>query len=355
MNLKREPGLVVSAAFHVLALGLSAGALSSPKPFNVQVESLPVEILSPKEFDQITRGEKTAKSVTETKAARVEKLNEIETPKPDAAPLAKQDVVTPTRVNTPKPQPQDDRAEDEDEIEDKPKPAKTTPQPQPKVAEPEPKKPEPKPEPKLAEAKPEPKPEPKKPDTKPEVKKEPAKPEPKKLDDIAKKLNELPDTKAQKAVSKPASAQENAKPFDASKVAALLDKREPSRTASTGRQVQTTASLGSATGTAAKLSVSQRSAIDGAIRDHLSSCWNPPYTAGADKLNVRVRFALKQDGSLEAQPQILNTNADPMFRAQAESALRAVRKCSPFKLPAEHYAYWQNVEVNFDPKDMFGG
>jgi colicin import membrane protein len=39
----------------------------------------------------------------------------------------------------------------------------------------------------------------------------------------------------------------------------------------------------------------------------------------------------------------------------AESALRAVRRCQPYTMPAAKYDIWRDVEVTFDPRDMFGG
>jgi colicin import membrane protein len=45
---------------------------------------------------------------------------------------------------------------------------------------------------------------------------------------------------------------------------------------------------------------------------------------------------------------------DPVFRAFAESAVRAVRSCSPLKLPPESYQVWRNIIFNFDPSLMTG-
>ena len=40
----------------------------------------------------------------------------------------------------------------------------------------------------------------------------------------------------------------------------------------------------------------------------------------------------------------------------AESALRAIRSCAPYNfMPAAKYEAWKEVEVNFDPREMFGG
>ena len=40
----------------------------------------------------------------------------------------------------------------------------------------------------------------------------------------------------------------------------------------------------------------------------------------------------------------------------AESAKRAILRCQPFTmLRAEHYEQWKDIEINFDPREMFGG
>jgi colicin import membrane protein len=47
-------------------------------------------------------------------------------------------------------------------------------------------------------------------------------------------------------------------------------------------------------------------------------------------------------------------NGDPIFRIFAESAMRAVRACSPLKLPPEQYQVWRNIIFNFDPTLLTG-
>jgi hypothetical protein len=49
----------------------------------------------------------------------------------------------------------------------------------------------------------------------------------------------------------------------------------------------------------------------------------------------------------------MNPQSSPFFIAAADSAKRAVIQCQPYSLPAEKYAAWQDVILNFDPKDMF--
>jgi hypothetical protein len=48
-----------------------------------------------------------------------------------------------------------------------------------------------------------------------------------------------------------------------------------------------------------------------------------------------------------------STITTPVMRANADSAMRAVITCSPFKMfrPAT-YPVWKDMEVGFDPRDM---
>jgi hypothetical protein len=40
----------------------------------------------------------------------------------------------------------------------------------------------------------------------------------------------------------------------------------------------------------------------------------------------------------------------------AESAKRAILTCQPFKmLRADTYDQWKDIEITFDPREMFGG
>jgi len=46
---------------------------------------------------------------------------------------------------------------------------------------------------------------------------------------------------------------------------------------------------------------------------------------------------------------------DAFFRTAAEAARRAVLnpKCNKLKLPAEKFDQWQQMTLNFNPKEMF--
>jgi outer membrane biosynthesis protein TonB len=195
-----------------------------------------------------------------------------------------------------------------------------------------------KPEPKQAFAKEEPKPDPiaealkkdtTKPEKKPEKKAETQKPEPKK-----------PEPKQQPK-------------FDSNRIAALLDKRDAQRRVATGSTLSNTPALGTATGQAVSLSQNELDALRARLRD----CWNVPVgLAEARDLVVTIRILFNKDGSLLAEPRLMNNGSHPAFQAASESALRAVRSCAPYSfLPVAKYEAWKDVIIDFDPRDMFRG
>jgi colicin import membrane protein len=190
----------------------------------------------------------------------------------------------------------------------------------------------------------------------------PPEPEPK-PDPIAEKLKqEKPKTeaKAEKIDRLPPKRppQKHQKPepkFDLDKIAALLDKREPVRQASAGRELNNTPSLGAAAGTEARLSQSE---LD-ALRARLRQCWNPPVgIADAEHIRVIFRVIFRRDGSINGAPSLVQvqgagSNNGPVL---AESARRAMLQCQPYKmLKPEHYEVWKDMEITFDPHEMFGG
>ncbi|MGA8601011.1 MAG: cell envelope biogenesis protein TolA, partial [Beijerinckiaceae bacterium] len=68
---------------------------------------------------------------------------------------------------------------------------------------------------------------------------------------------------------------------------------------------------------------------------------------------IRVRYA--QDGSLQAEPALLNPPSDASLRNLADSAMRAVRRCNPMHIPSvylPYYEQWKARVVRFDPEDM---
>jgi hypothetical protein len=72
-------------------------------------------------------------------------------------------------------------------------------------------------------------------------------------------------------------------------------------------------------------------------------------------LVVKVKAQYKEDGTLidvTLLPALQGRyNSDQYFRAAADSAVRAVHRCSPLKnLDMSKYGSWRDMELTFDPK-----
>ena len=101
------------------------------------------------------------------------------------------------------------------------------------------------------------------------------------------------------------------------------------------------------------LSISERDAII----QQISQCWSIPAGAkDAQNLSVILHLSLEKDGTVR-DVKIVDTSrygsGDTFYRAAVDSAVRAVLKCSPLKnLPQDKYDSWNEIEMNFDPKEM---
>jgi hypothetical protein len=88
------------------------------------------------------------------------------------------------------------------------------------------------------------------------------------------------------------------------------------------------------------------------LRAQLMACWNPPAgLAGSKDLILVMRFSLNRDGSLSGEPKIVNPGTTALFKIAAESAIKDVWRCQPFRLPAAKYEAWREVEIRLDPND----
>jgi colicin import membrane protein len=311
---KVDKTLIASVALHVLVIGwglvsFSTHSLEAPPP-----ESMPVDIISADQLSKITAGIKTGEK--DKPKPLVEKIADAQ-PADDAVGkiTEKKEIVTASAPEPP------------------PKP----------VEKPVEKKPEP-PKP-VAESKPKDEPKP--------VEKKPDQP---KVDPIAEALKSedakkpVPKHEAKAAPPQPPKPKQE-RTFDQSKIAALLDKRDPTRQALTGSTLNSSASLGTTRGTAATLSQSE---LD-AMRARLASLWNvQPGVEHPEELYVTVRIRLTPDRRLAAPPQVVSTGSSPRYQAAADAAVRAVLQGQPYTmLRDETYEQWKYMDIDFDPKQMF--
>ena len=291
MKVNIDKTLAASIALHVLVLGWGLVSFSTRAFESIPEESLPVDIISADQLAKVTAGIKTGKK--ENPRPLVEKVAEAK-PVDDAVGkiTEKAPVVT-----------------------------DSTPPPQPKVEE------------------------------KPVEKKQ----EPPKFDPIAealKKQEKKPPPKppvAQAAEKPPPEQKPRERTFDQSKIAALLDKRDPSRQSIIGETLNSNAALGLAKGKA-----SDNSATWGSMfRRQVENCWKKPY-GGVEQERPEIAFAirLKRDGTLEGMPVPDGTPPSPYARAYQESALRAIIQCQPYNLPAVYFEEWKAFTPVFQEKPI---
>jgi colicin import membrane protein len=382
-------GFTTSVILHAVVLGFGLFTLSAPAALPASdVEALPIAIVPMEAITQIQQGDK--KAVFHEKPAPVptqrpdivpdaQKVGEnsvdtnkpvtpeakpkpvdlaaapppaptpIEKPKPDDVPKPKDEPKPiPATEVAPVPQPKEEvKPEPVKQTDPKPTPAKepTPAPPQDKTAAIQP-QPEVKPD-AVAEAitKEQPTDEAQLPDSAPAPEARP-KPQPAQAESAKAPERKDADKPVKEASSKPKSED---KQFNADEISALLDKQKPSGGGAKRSSQQ--ASLGGDKTTGSKLSQSETDALRGQVQ----RCWNiPAGAADAGNLKVSVKFKLDQAGALVGPVEIISGGGtDGVQRAAAESARRAVARCSPYTLPAEKYDAWADVIVNFDPSEMF--
>jgi hypothetical protein len=286
----------ISAALHGALLLWVVAAFPTAKLDSQPIQQIPVDLATPAEITKIKAGMVDSK---------------------DEAPLV-------TKPKEKKPVAVKEKAEKSEE------PEKTEALPE--------KKPEPKPEPKLAEAPKKAEPEKVAKAPLPEKKPEPKKPEPKKKAETPKK---------------PAPPKKE-RDFNADRIAALLNKIPDAAEEPTPNEIRDDAPdtpvRGQSNGTQTSMSVNEMDAL----RARIAQCWNPPPGGlGADAIVVKLRLQLNEDGTLIGYPSITNNGASAFFQAAADSAVRAVYQCQPYTLPAEKYALWRDMILNFDPSQMY--
>jgi colicin import membrane protein len=323
--------LVISGTAHAVLLVWGVIAFVARPSEAPHADPLPVEFVSATQFSQLTAGVKNAPKPIDNAEPLADKVGE---PKPvkELAPK----VVDKPEIRTDSAPPPEPKPE-----------AKS----QPKVAEKSQPKPEPKADPKPAEKADKPKDKPKPDQVADELKKDEAKKTPK----PEKKQREFkPDQIAEELKKDEAKKQRPSPKFDADQVAALLDHREPQRQVATAESLNSVAALGAPVGQAAHLSQSE---LD-ALRAKLISLWNPPAAVSVhpDLYVVTIRIRLARNHRLVGQPEVLTSGDGPLFEATRDSAVRAVFQAQPYDmLSLTTYDQWKEIDINFDPREVFGG
>ena len=86
------------------------------------------------------------------------------------------------------------------------------------------------------------------------------------------------------------------------------------------------------------------------IRTQLEKCWSIPSVIGdKENFSVKINLLLSPQGEI-IMADIMDSDSykkNSLFRSTADSAMRAVYKCSPLSLPSEHYNIWHEVVLDF--------
>lgn len=167
-----------------------------------------------------------------------------------------------------------------------------------------------------------------------------------------------PPKPVEKKVEKPAPPKkEPERKFDPNQIAALLNKApEAASKPQPSPKVEEDFDAPRTDDPAMRLTLSE---LD-AFKVQMRRCWNVNAGApNAEQLVVRIKVYLNQDGSLARPPELADRTklitGGAYYQAAADSALRAIRLCAPFEMPAEKYTNWREIDLRFDPREMLGG
>lgn len=105
----------------------------------------------------------------------------------------------------------------------------------------------------------------------------------------------------------------------------------------------------------AKANISREDAA--ALRAHLKTCSILPRSVSPDdNVSVVLRVAFRRDGTLAAEPILIEASASEKGPALMKGAMDALQKCQPYAmLPADRYDQWRMLDLSFAPKDFKGG
>ena len=105
----------------------------------------------------------------------------------------------------------------------------------------------------------------------------------------------------------------------------------------------------------AKANISREDAA--ALRAHLKTCSILPRSVSPnDNVSVVLRVAFRRDGTLAAEPILIEASASEKGPALMKGAMDALQKCQPYAmLPADRYDQWRMLDLSFTPKDFKGG
>ena len=100
--------------------------------------------------------------------------------------------------------------------------------------------------------------------------------------------------------------------------------------------------------------------VKDAITAQIYSCWSIPLGLPYNEnLLVRIKLELNQDGTIKKvvilDTDRMNESGQGYYKVLAESVMRAIKLCEPFRFPSTDYEKWKSLQLNFDAREMLGG
>lgn len=96
------------------------------------------------------------------------------------------------------------------------------------------------------------------------------------------------------------------------------------------------------------------------IKSQIFGCWSIPMGLPySEDLVVNIKVDFRLDGSVEKteilNKENINQENKAYFKVLADSALRAIKLCEPFRVPNNGYERWKEIVLNFDARALLGG
>ena len=106
----------------------------------------------------------------------------------------------------------------------------------------------------------------------------------------------------------------------------------------------------------ASMTADVSSSVVAEFRRHLKTCSKlPASVAPSDKVLVKLRVFMTQDGRLAGDPAVGGGSANIKAIELLQSAIAALKACQPYAmLPPDRYGEWKALDLTFTPKDFSG-
>lgn len=170
--------------------------------------------------------------------------------------------------------------------------------------------------------------------------------------DLAKKIEKLKEEQEAEVEETPSPSEEiNIEEQIANDIAAAVAAAAAEAQASETAAAKPTPTSG---GTQSGGSPLSQSESEGLIFQ-VQQCWNVPVAIqNAKDLKVTLKISLARDGFLKSSPTLIDPVNSGLVGVQHayEAGRRALIRCQPFRLPAEKYETWKEIEIVFNPQKM---